>query len=79
MKIEFELERHLERQGHTRYWLSKQTGIAYNTLTRLNKGRAKGVEFDTLAKICEALKLEPGDVLKLVESENHGRKLTTKK
>ena len=66
MKIEVELDEYLKQQGHTRYWLAKETGIAYNTLTRLNKGRAKGVEFETLAKICAALSVEPGDVLRLV-------------
>jgi putative transcriptional regulator len=39
----------------------------------LKKGRALGTNFDTLEKICSALKCQPGDVLKLA-SEKEERK-----
>ena len=55
----------LQRQGRTFYWLSKSTGISHTTLWRLKKGKALGINFDTLEKLCSALECQPGDVLAL--------------
>jgi len=51
--------------GRTFYWLAKQTSISYTTLWRLKKGKAFGINFATLEKLCQALKCVPGDVLSL--------------
>jgi putative transcriptional regulator len=53
--------------GHRRtfYWLAKATGISHTTLWRLKKGKAFGINFDTLEKMCRALVCQPGDVLAL--------------
>jgi putative transcriptional regulator len=51
--------------GRTFYWLAKQTSISHTTLWRLKKGKAFGINFATLEKLCQALKCEPGDVLSL--------------
>jgi putative transcriptional regulator len=50
------------------YWLAKQTGISHTTLWRLKKGRALGINFETLEKLCQALNCDPGDLLSRVES-----------
>lgn len=65
MIIEVRIDALLEKRGRTFYWLSKQTGISHTTLWRLKKGKALGINFVTLEKICQALECEPGDVLKL--------------
>ncbi len=65
MIIEVGIDSLLEKRGRTFYWLSKQTGISHTTLWRLKKGKALGINFVTLEKICQALECEPGDVLKL--------------
>jgi putative transcriptional regulator len=60
----------LEERERTFYWLSKQTGISHTTLWRLKKGKALGINFITLEKICEALECTPGEVLKFETTEN---------
>ena len=46
--------------------LSEKVGVTNVNLSILKTGKAKGVRFDTLAKICEALNCQPGDVLEHV-------------
>lgn len=63
--IEIRVDQLLAGHGRTFYWLAKETGISHTTLWRLKKGKALGINFDTLEKICQALKCEPGDILTL--------------
>ena len=44
--------------------LAEFVGITEANLSLLKQGKVKGVRFDTLAKICEFLRCEPGDLLK---------------
>ena len=59
--------------GRTFYWLAKQTSISHTTLWRLKKGKAFGINFDTLEKLCQALRCQPGDVLSLTNGKNGKR------
>lgn len=43
--------------------LAARIGITEQNLSILKSGRAKGVRFETLEKICEALECQPGDLL----------------
>jgi putative transcriptional regulator len=43
--------------------LAERIGIAEQNVSLLKSGKVKGVRFDTLEKICEALKCQPGDIL----------------
>jgi len=61
--IEVQLDKVLKTYGRTFYWLAKTTGISHTTLWRLKKGKALGINFETLEKICQALNCQPGDVL----------------
>ena len=61
--IEIRIDHLLSDQQRTFYWLAKETGISHTTLWRLKKGKALGINFDTLEKICGALGCQPGDVL----------------
>ena len=63
--IEIRVDQLLAEQGRTFYWLAKETGISHTTLWRLKKDKALGINFETLEKICEALKCQPGDILAL--------------
>lgn len=78
MVIEVKIDELLEKRERTFYWLSKQTGVSHTTLWRLKKGKALGINFVTLEKICEALECEPGDILKLGSRKNAGKKRTAK-
>ena len=74
MKIEIRVNELLEEHGRTFYWLAKQTGISHTTLWRLKKGKALGINVGTLESICQALKCQPGDVLRLADERKTGRK-----
>ncbi|HVF87811.1 MAG TPA: helix-turn-helix domain-containing protein [Pyrinomonadaceae bacterium] len=74
MKIEIRVDELLEGRGRTFYWLAKETGISHTTLWRLKKGKALGINFGTLEGICQALKCQPGDVLRLTDGKKSPRK-----
>ncbi len=63
--MEIRIDQLLEKKRRTFYWLAKETGISHTTLWRLKKGKARGINFDTLEKLCTALECRPGDVLSL--------------
>jgi putative transcriptional regulator len=79
MTIKFQIDEVLENLGRSFYWLSKQTGISHSTLWRLKKGKALGINFATLEKICQALECEPGDVLKLDSGRKTDRRMHTRR
>jgi putative transcriptional regulator len=72
--IEIRLDELLKNQGRTFYWLAKETGISHTTLWRLKKGKALGINFDTLRKLCQALGCRPGDVLSITSATNNRKK-----
>jgi len=76
--IQIRVDQLLAEHGRTFYWLAKETGISHTTLWRLKKGKALGINFETLEKMCQALKCQPGDVLALAHMKN-GAKNGTKK
>ena len=43
--------------------LAAKIGISEQNLSMLKSGKVKGVRFETLAKICQVLQCQPGDVL----------------
>lgn len=49
--------------------LAKEIGITPANLSILKTGKAHGVRFDTLSKICKALDCQPGDLLKYVSDD----------
>jgi putative transcriptional regulator len=61
--IAVRLDKLLAKQGRTFYWLAKETGVSHTTLWRLKKGKAVGINFETLEKLCQALKCQPGDIV----------------
>ena len=73
------LDKVLAKEKHTFYWLAKETGISHTTLWRLKKGKAVGINFETLEKICRALKCQPGDVLFLTNHKIPPRPQSAKK
>ncbi len=43
--------------------LSSRVGITMANLSILKNGRARAVRLDTLARLCEVLDCQPGDIL----------------
>jgi putative transcriptional regulator len=76
--IEIRVDELLEERSRTFYWLSKETGISHSTLWRLKKGKALGINFATLERICQMLSCQPGDVLKLVSEKKTVKRRATR-
>lgn len=43
--------------------LSERIGITEQNVSLLKSGKVKGIRFETLDKICQALDCQPGDLL----------------
>ncbi|MBT9596568.1 MAG: helix-turn-helix transcriptional regulator [Vitreoscilla sp.] len=43
--------------------LAERVGITEQNISLLKSGKVRGVRFDTLELICEALQCQPGDLL----------------
>jgi len=43
--------------------IAEKIGLNETNLSLLRSGKVKGVRFETLAKLCEALDCKPGDLL----------------
>jgi len=66
--ITFRLDDVLKEKGRSAYWLSQETGILQNRLSVM-KRKSKGIQWDTLEKICIALECSPGDLIVMVEDK----------
>ncbi len=73
------LDKLLAKEKHTFYWLAKETGVSHTTLWRLKKGKSLGINFETLEKICRALRCQPGDVLFLTKDKTPLKRQASKK
>jgi putative transcriptional regulator len=49
--------------------LSRQTGITKKALSALYHEKSKGIQFDTLENICQALDCSVSDILEYVPDE----------
>ena len=72
------LDKLLANKKRSFYWLAKETGVSHTTLWRLKKGKAVGINFDTLEKICRALRCQPGDVLLITNNKTPLRRQASK-
>lgn len=61
--ITYTLDKVLENKKKTKYWLSKQTGIDNNTLSKICKNEAKQTRVETLVKICVVLDCELTEII----------------
>lgn len=67
MPIRIDLDVMLARRKMKAKDLAERVGITEANLSLLRTGKVKGVRFETLAKICEALECKPGDLLDIEE------------
>jgi putative transcriptional regulator len=58
-----------EKDGMSVYRLAQLTGLSEITITNFLKKKGKGVFYNTLDRICDALGCKPGDLL-VHESDN---------
>ena len=67
MPITVNLDVMLARRKMRSKELAERIGITEQNVSLLKSGKVKGVRFDTLALICEALDCQPGDLLEWVD------------
>lgn len=63
MPINVTLDIMLARRKMRSKELAERIGISEPNLSLLKSGKVKGVRFETLARICEVLECQPGDLL----------------
>ena len=49
--------------------LAEIVGITEQNISLLKSGKVRGVRFETLERICQALQCQPGDILEHIEEE----------
>ena len=70
MPIIINLKAILKEKHVTSKELCEFVGITEANMSILRSGKAKGIRFDTLEKICEYLHCKPGDIIDY-EGENN--------
>ncbi|MDR0935399.1 MAG: helix-turn-helix transcriptional regulator [Oscillospiraceae bacterium] len=50
--------------------LTERVGLTMANISLIKNGKVKAIKLSTLAKICEALDCQPGDILEYRRSEN---------
>jgi putative transcriptional regulator len=65
------LDMMLARRKMTLTELSHEVGITVANLSVLKSGRARGVRFSTMRKICKVLRCKPGDILDYMEDDEY--------
>lgn len=64
MGIQITLDAVLERKGMRGKELAARIGVSETHLSLFRSGKVKGVRFSTLAKLCEVLECQPGELLR---------------
>lgn len=59
------IDKLLEKQGKTRYWLAKQIGVSYPTMVRMSQGEAQKITLETIYKMVEVLECSFDDLFKI--------------
>lgn len=63
MPIRITLDAVLASRGMRANRLAVEIGVSETHLSQFRSGKVKGVRFETLAKMCEALDCKPGDLI----------------
>lgn len=66
MPIVVNLDVMLARRKMRSRELAERVGITEQNISLLKSGKVRGVRFDTLARICQVLQCQPGDLLEYV-------------
>lgn len=62
-KIIFNIDVMLAKRKMSLTELSEKVGITITNMSILKTGKAKAIKVSTLARLCEALECQPGDIL----------------
>lgn len=70
MPIMIRLDVVLARRKLKARQLAQEIGITEQNLSLLKSGKVKGIRFETLEKLCQALDCQPGDLLEYQPDTN---------
>jgi putative transcriptional regulator len=70
MPIVVHLDRMLARRKMRSRELAERVGITEVNISLLKSGKVRGVRFETLEKICQVLRCQPGDLLEWREDDD---------
>ena len=59
------------RRRHQHRQLAALAGVRPDTISALERGDTHGIQFETLARLCEALHCTPGDILLFDRADEH--------
>lgn len=59
-------------RGLSQNGLAQKLGMTLQNIQKIEYGKSKGIQFDVLAKLCQVLDCQPGDLLVYVE-EREGK------
>ena len=69
MAIRIKLDELLLRRKARSKDLAEFVGITEQNISLIKTGQVKGIRFNTLAKLCEFLECQPGDLLEYTPDE----------
>lgn len=67
--IKVTLDEVLEQRNMTQRELARRIPLTEANLSNLKNGNVKGIRLDTLNRICEILRCQPGDILQYEKNE----------
>jgi len=77
-EVRIRIDELLKERGRSAYWLANQIGMTHGGLFKILHGKVKALNMAALARICDALQCEPGDVLVLIKGRPSKRNVKTK-
>jgi len=63
--VRIKLSELLEKRGKSLYAVSKETGVAYNALSKIKNNKVSGITFDVMEKLCLNLDCSPNDLFQI--------------
>ncbi|HEY6327844.1 MAG TPA: helix-turn-helix transcriptional regulator [Blastocatellia bacterium] len=65
-KVRLRIDELLGVRGRSAYWLARQLGMGDGNLYKYRKGQVKALNLELLARMCEILDCQPGELIELV-------------
>src|SRR5579883_1273755 len=72
-QIRFRLPELRARRRLSQRQVAAAAGVRPDTVSALERGQAHGIQFETLARLCDALGCEPGDLFELERNGSAAR------
>lgn len=71
--IYLDIRAHRTRRRMTLLDLASEAGVEVSTISRIERRKTKGVDFDVLEKLAKALRVKPGALVRVKRSTTKGK------